>query len=1258
MYNQMTQLFSLSKTLRFELKPVGETAKYIEDFQSEFLKETVQRDERRAQEYKQVKEIIDDYFRIYIDDTLSIQNQPESFLGKEHFEEAFGHYKEFRRTKLEESKKIWESTQKELREQVASLFKKGDYEVKGKFFKDVLLPKIAGDEAKEKLVKSFDKFTTYFTGFNENRKNIFTKEEKSTSIGYRLIHDNLPKFFDACLLYKNARDRFKDLEFDVEQSLIEQLRVTTLDEVFQLATFAHLLTQKNIETYNALLGGYVDDRGIKHQGLNEQINQYRQQKNLKGRELPFFAPLFKQILAKTESRSFIPEAFANDKEMLDAIRSYIERANEQIIKLEKSLSDEMHSDKEERIYVKKQALSGISQEVFGTYTALNDMLYFMTQNDTERFRTKKQKETFLAKTDFYALDDVEDAVKMYMEMLDDTHPYKEAASSETLLHTFFKDRFQKLKDVIEEVSKSKEMQEVLSLDSLSKDRRLPKDENDSGGEGYKQAQRIKELLEAYQEIARLLKSLYPSKGRKRVDVDSPNTAFYNSFEEPFVEYENETIAFYNKVRNYLTKKPYKTDKFRLTFDIQNFLNGFVDSRTDSSDNGTQYGGYLFREKLEDGSFRYYLGVSKHKKLFRSNSNIEDPHPSLQRLEYYQGKAQSVFGSSYDGNFDEDKNQLSSEKLIKKIKLALKKYKDKILGIDELLEKPYDDYKELTNDINEVFKNKVFNYHDISWKEFETAQANREKPFFLFEIYNKDFSRKKSKKNYKAKDNLHTLYIKGLMNEKGYSIDIGKGEVFFRRHSIKVKEPTHKAYEAILNKDKNNPKKESVFKYDIIKDRRYTIDKFMFHLSVELNYKAPKVPKKKKKFTKKFNDTVNRLLAENSDTHIIGIDRGERHLLYYTVIDPNGVIVEQGSFNAIPTDKGYEVDYRHKLDAKEHERDKARKDWGSIENIKELKAGYLSQVIHQLSKLIVKYNAVVMLEDLNFGFKRGRFKVEKQVYQKFEKALIDKLNYLVFKDKKAKEPGGYLNGYQLTAPFESFQSLGKQSGILFYVPAAYTSKIDPASGFVNLLKPKYESVSQAQGFFSNFDAICYNNEEDYFEFSFRYSRFGKRYEGYKDDWAVCTHGVRLRNEKEGNYWVSKEVNVTAELKELFEKHGISYTHGNDLKEAILQQEQKAFFEKLLLALRTVLAMRYSRIGEEEDYLLSPVKAPEGTFFDSRKAKDNEPKDADANGAYHIALKGAMVLERIKNHDFSNSRKLDLHIKQAEWFAYVSQRIWGE
>ena len=89
-----------------------------------------------------------------------------------------------------------------------------------------------------------------------------------------------------------------------------------------------------------------------------------------------------------------------------------------------------------------------------------------------------------------------------------------------------------------------------------------------------------------------------------------------------------------------------------------------------------------------------------------------------------------------------------------------------------------------------------------------------------------------------------------------------------------------------------------------------------------------------------------------------------------------------------------------------------------------------------------------MEDLNFGFKRGRFPVEKQVYQKFENMIISKLNLLIDKKADPTEDGGLLRAYQLTNKFDGVNK-GKQNGIIFYVPAWDTSKIAPVTGFVNL-----------------------------------------------------------------------------------------------------------------------------------------------------------------------------------------------------------------
>ena len=84
------------------------------------------------------------------------------------------------------------------------------------------------------------------------------------------------------------------------------------------------------------------------------------------------------------------------------------------------------------------------------------------------------------------------------------------------------------------------------------------------------------------------------------------------------------------------------------------------------------------------------------------------------------------------------------------------------------------------------------------------------------------------------------------------------------------------------------------------------------------------------------------------------------------------------------------------------------------------------------------------------------------------------------------------------------------------------------------------------------------------------------------------------------------------------------------------------------LRILLQLRYSyKEGtEEKDYILSPV-AP---FFDSRNAKESEPKDADANGAYHIALKGLLQLQKIR----TGEKKLA--ISKKKWHDFAQERTY--
>lgn len=548
-------------------------------------------------------------------------------------------------------------------------------------------------------------------------------------------------------------------------------------------------------------------------------------------------------------------------------------------------------------------------------------------------------------------------------------------------------------------------------------------------------------------------------------------------------------------------------------------------------------------------------------------------------------------------------------------------------------KPKSEY----SDIDDFYKDINKCGYSINFKKISEDYINKkidEGKLYLFKIHNKDFSPNKKNKN--SKDNLHTTYWKMLFDQENLKDVVlklnGQAEIFFRPASIHNKDRTiHKANESIENKNPHATKKHSRFDYDIIKDKRFTQNKFLFHCPITLNFKADGNPY--------INSKIQENLAKNPDVNIIGIDRGEKHLLYFTVINQKGDILESGSLNTIRSeykDKAgkkvpFETPYHAILDNKENERKEARVSWKEIDSIKDLKSGYLSHVVHKIAKLVVDYNAIVVLEDLNFGFKRGRFKVEKQVYQKFEKALIEKLNYLVFKDKtNLREPGGFLKAYQLTDKFVSFEKLGKQSGILFYTAASYTSKVDPVTGFMQNYYSLFDPAKVDQ-FLGIFESIVFNGT--FFEITYDLGKNldDKELHHFKSKWTVCT--CVNRSEYNPDTKTQKCFDVNQRLIELFKKYEISYKKGEDILEKIKTQDTK-FLKLFHYYFMAIQKMRVVDPTEEKgedfnDYIQSPVYP----YYNSREiAKVNSevnklPANGDANGAYNIARKGIITLDKI-------------------------------
>lgn len=1296
--NQFTQLYPISKTLRFELKPVGETSDYIENFKSQYLKDIVKNDEQRAKDYDIIKEIIDNYHRYYIEEKLSepINTKTgELYITDEDLENAFSYFQKFKHSpKDEKLKKEWNDTQILLRKQLVKVFSDRKKHLFGKELITKNLPEWLKEngawEDNKRIVENFNKFTTYFTGFNENRENMYSAEEQSTAISYRLINENLPKFFMNCIQFSIIKNQFTDIEFKIDSNLLQKMGVSTIFDIFQPRYFIKLFTQTGIDNFLELLGGYTKDNGEKVKGLNEFINLYRQKNSIKPRLLPNFTALFKQILSDRETNSFIPLEFNNDKELLEALHQFIAEVgknNGVLFKFENAVQLIRDADLSKTFIKGGVNLTDISQKIFGNYGIIKiailhyaETIAHPTPKNGTNSDALKNKRKKIVDQEIFSIFELESMVLQYANHLEDGHQDKEMILQfEQPILNHFLTIIEKLKqkegEEIENIIQN--ILPLLELKNLNK-----------GISGQKQIQKIQVMLDRFLELGHAIKPLHLVKGRKPIDIPDIDMGFYAEFSEIYELYENLVVSLYNKTRNHLTKKPFSTDKIKINFENPTLLDGWDANK--EKDNS----GILFKK-----NGNYFIGIMhpKYKNIFNYIKGIDDVN-SKNRTQ----TKDELYNKIIDKNEDHFKKIVykllpGANKMLPKVffsnsridyfspsnkvvrirntashsknGLPQKGFQKKDFNIDDChtmidffkasIEKHYEwrefnfkfsdtsTYKDLSDFYREVEKQGYkIDFHPV--KSSYINECIEKGKLFLFQIYNKDFSPYSS-----GKPNLHTLYWKALFDPENIKDVVaklnGQAEVFYRKHSIKKDERIiHKANSSLQNKNENNHKKESNFDYDIIKDKRYTVDKFQFHVPITLNFKAEGVTR--------FNDKVNHNLATQKNTHVIGIDRGERHLLYYSVINPNGEIVEQGSLNTIDTDQNYSVDYQQKLDAKEKARDKARKAWTTVDNIKDLKAGYLSHVVHKLAFLIVKYNAIICLEDLNFGFKRGRFKVEKQVYQKFEKALIDKLNYLVFKDAKPNDPGHVLNALQLSAPFESFKKMGKQTGLLYYVRADYTSKIDPVTGFINFLYPKYESLAKSKIFFESFDSIKFNSSGGYFEFKIDYKKMtpSRDLMGYQTKWVACSFGEkRFKNIRNSNgNWESVEVNVTEELKSLLKNENIDFQSGLDLRYDISSIKNTKFYKKLFKLLQILLSLRHSKTGTDEDFILSPVADKNNIFFDSRNASKTQPMDADANGAYNIALKGLWNIDQIKNWD--GKSKLNLAMKNVEWFEFALKK----
>lgn len=559
--------------------------------------------------------------------------------------------------------------------------------------------------------------------------------------------------------------------------------------------------------------------------------------------------------------------------------------------------------------------------------------------------------------------------------------------------------------------------------------------------------------------------------------------------------------FYNKVRSFLTRKPYKQDKIRLFFDCAAFGKGWDVNKE---------GAYLLTLFRRQGF--YYLGIRRQgaKIDFEALQNASHAQENCyekmvyKAFDFVKGMPAVVFSKLVLQKFAEGASQvvLDNEAFSQPLLVTRADFEQKYTVINGKLREKEGDavkylkaylmktgdeagYKEAVYQRIELAKRfiaayKAFAFFDMSqlrptqeytsWTEFISHvneytygigwQRVPEKALqdlvaagdlFLFQLDNKDFAFVREA----AQEDEQTLLLRNLFSDENKEQHVlkllGDVEVYYRPASITHK-LMHQRGSILVNKKDTahgalSPRLvRNVYKYlngktelllpeaaallakgnirwkhaqrDIIKDKRYTEDQMQVHFPVAINYRCPANDYS-------FNKDMRSLLKGNGAVHILGVHLGGDNLAEAVIIDQKGKLIYQRVYNEFN-----QYNYQKALALREEERQRAQQSWLQMEKIKNIRLGYMAALVNEISKLVLQYNAIVVLED--FSKRKQNGSKGNQLHMQLALNLLHKLNYLVFKERKSFEPGGLLNAYQLAPKVASLRGYANQIGCVFLV----------------------------------------------------------------------------------------------------------------------------------------------------------------------------------------------------------------------------------
>ena len=581
---------------------------------------------------------------------------------------------------------------------------------------------------------------------------MFKENGGASSICYRIVNVNASIFYDNLKTFMCIKEKAETEIALIEEELTELLDSWRLEHIFSEDYYNELLAQKGIDYYNQICGD-----------VNKHMNMYCQQNKLKANVFKM-TKLQKQIMGISEKAFEIPPMYQNDEEVYASFNEFISRLEE--VKLTdrlRNILQNINIYNTAKIYINARYYTNVSTYVYGGWGVIESAIERYLCNTIAGKGQSKVKKIENAKKDnkFMSVKELDSIVAEYepdyfnAPYIDDDDNAVKAFGGQGVLGYF-----NKMSELLADVS-------LYTIDYNS---------DDSLIENKESALRIKKQLD---------------------DI--------------CCELEN-VVTLYDRIRNYVTKKPYSTQKFKLNFASPTLAAGW--SRSKEFDNNAiillrnnKYYIAIFNvnnkpdKQIIKGSEEQRLSTDYKKMVYnllpgpnkmlpkvfiKSDTGKRDYNPSSYILEGYEKNRHIKSSGNFDINYCHD--------LIDYYKACINKHPEwKNYGFK---------FEETTqyNDIGQFYKDVEKQGYSISWVYISEADINRldeEGKIYLFEIYNKDLSSHST-----GKDNLHTMYLKNIFSEdnlKNICIELnGNAELFYRKSSMK-RNITHKKDTVLVNK---------------------------------------------------------------------------------------------------------------------------------------------------------------------------------------------------------------------------------------------------------------------------------------------------------------------------------------------------------------------------------------------------------------------------------------------------------------------------